>query len=72
MHKMVKYAHNNVQIKIIGLAQNSREMLKDDDVPIFTVVLSTPDYLQLSLHHHCDRTGITLSILCVEVNEIVI
>ena len=43
---MVKDAPNHVLMNMIGLAQNSREILKDGDVPIFPVVLSTPYSLQ--------------------------
>ena len=70
--KMVKYAPNHVPMNMIGLAQTSREILENGDVPIFPEVLSTPDPLQLSLHHHCDITGIPVSTLCVEVNTICI
>ena len=68
----MKDAPNHVPVNMIGLAHNSREILKDGDVPIFGVVLSTTDYLQLSLHHHCDCTGILLKTFCVEVNTICI
>ena len=69
---MVKYAPNYVPMNMIGLAQTSREILEDGDVPIFLVVLSTPYSLQLSLYHHCDLTGIRLSTFYVEVNTICI
>ena len=46
---MVKDAPNNVPMNMIGLAQTSRKILKDGDVPIFPVVLSTMDYLQPSV-----------------------
>ena len=39
---MVKDAHNHVPMNIIGLAQTSRKILKDGDIPIFPVVLITP------------------------------
>ena len=41
--KMVKDASNHVPMNMIGLAQTSREILKDGDVPIFPVVLITPN-----------------------------
>ena len=59
--KMVKDAPNHVPMNIIGLFQTSYEILKDGDVPIFPVVLSTLYYLQFN----CDRTGIPLSTFCV-------
>ena len=68
MCKMVKDAPNYVPMNMIGLAQTSREILEDGDVPIFPVVLSTPDSLQFN----CDCTGIPLSTLCIEVNTICI
>ena len=64
----MKDAPNHVPMNMIGLAQTSREILEDGDVPIFLVVLSTPDSLQFN----CDRTGILLSTLCLEVNTICI
>ena len=64
---MVKDAPNNVLMNMIGLAQTSRKKIKDSDVPIFPVVLSTLDSL-----HFCDRTGIPLSIFCAEINTICI
>ena len=69
---MVKGSPNHVPINRIGLAQTSHKILKDGDVPIFPVVLSTQDPLQISLHHNCDRTGIPLSTICVEVDTIYI
>ena len=66
--KMVKEAPNHVLMNMIGLSQTSREILKDGDVPIFPVVLSTPD----SLHFNCDHTRIMLSTFYVEVNKICI
>ena len=69
---MVKDAPNNVLMNMIDLDHTSREILEDVDVKILPVVLSTPDSLKLSLHHHCDCTGIPLSTLCVEVNTICI
>ena len=68
--KMVKDAPTNVLMNMIGLAQTSREILKDGDVPIFMVVLSTLDSLQSSLNHYFDCTGIPLSTFCMEVNTI--
>ena len=68
--KMVKYAPNNFPMNMIGLAQTSREIFEDSDVPIFLVVLSTLDSLQSSLNHHCACTGIPLSTFCVEVNTL--
>ena len=70
--KMVKDAPNHVPINMIGLAQTSRKILKEDDVPIFPVVLSTPYSSQFILNHYCDRTGILVSTFCVEVNTICI
>ena len=46
---MEKDAPNHVPINMIGLAQTSRKILKDGDVPIFPVVLITPDSLQLTV-----------------------
>ena len=66
--KMVKDAPNYVPMNMIGLADTSRKILKDGDVPIFPVVLITPDYLQFN----CDLTGILLSTFYVEVNKICI
>ena len=66
--KMVKDSPNHVPVNIIGLAQTSRKILEDVDVPIFPVVLITP----YSLQFKCYRTGIPLSTLCVEVNAICI
>ena len=60
MWKMVKDALGYVLMNMIGLDQTSREILEDGDVTISLVVLSTPDSLQLSLHHHCDCTGTQL------------
>ena len=42
---MVKDAPNNVPMNMIGLSQNSHEILEDGNVPIFPVVLMTPDSL---------------------------
>ena len=70
--KMEKDPTNHVPMNMIGLAQTSQEILKDGDVPIFLVVLSTLDYLHSSLNYYCDRTGIPLSTFCVEVNKICI
>ena len=72
MYKMAKNSPNHVPMIIIGLAQTSPEILKDGDVPIFPVVISTPDSLQLILNHHCDHTSTLLSTLCLEVNTICI
>ena len=68
--KIVKDAPNHVPTNMIGLAHNSHKILEDGDVPILMVVISNPDPLQISLHHHCDCTGIPLSNFCVEVNTI--
>ena len=57
---IVKDVPNNVPTNMIGLSLTSREILEEGDVPILMVVLSTPDSLQLSLHRHCDHTGIPL------------
>ena len=59
--KMVKDATNHVMMSMIGLVQTSREILRDGDVAIFLVVLSTPDSLHSILNYHCDRAGIHLS-----------
>ena len=40
-YKVVKYAPNNVPMKMIALAQTSRKIIEDSDVPIFPVVLIT-------------------------------
>ena len=66
--KMVKYAPNYIMMNMIGLAQTSREILENGDVPIFPLVLSTTD----SLHLNWDCTGIPFSNFCVEVNTICI
>ena len=68
MWKMVKDSPNHVPMNMIDLAQTSHEILKDGDVPILPVVLSTPDPLQFN----CYRTGIPLSTFCVKVNKICI
>ena len=47
--EMVKDAPNHVLMNMIGLTQTSREVLKDGDVPIFPLVLITPDSLQNSV-----------------------
>ena len=47
--KMAKDAPNNVTMNMIGLAQTSREILEDGDVPIFQVVSINSDSLQLSV-----------------------
>ena len=39
---MVKSAPNHILINMIGSDHNSREILKDGDVPIFPVVSITP------------------------------
>ena len=36
-------------MNVIGLSQTSREILEDGDVPIYLVVLITPDSLQLTV-----------------------
>ena len=46
---MVKDAPNKVQMEMICLAQTSCEILKYSDVPIYVVVLITPDPLQLTV-----------------------
>ena len=68
MWKMAKDAPNHVSMNMIGLARTSREILEDGVVPIFLVVLSTPDFPQ----YNCDSTGIPLSTLSLEVNTICI
>ena len=62
---MVKDAPNNVLMNMIGLDQTSHEILEGGDVPIFTVVLGTPDSIQYSLNNYCDITGILVSTLCL-------
>ena len=69
---MVKEAPNHVPMNMIGLTQTSPKILEDGDIPIFQVVIITPDSLQLTLHHHCDHTGILLSTFCKEFNTICI
>ena len=69
---MVKDAPNHVPMNMIGLAQTSCKIIKYGDVPIFPVVLSTPDSSQYSFNHYCDLNGIPLSTFCVEVNTIYI
>ena len=66
--KMVKDYTSYVPMNMIGLAQTSRKILEDSDVPIFPVVLSTTDSLQFN----CDCTGIPLSTFWMEVNTICI
>ena len=70
--KVVKDAPNHVPMNMICLAQISHEILEDGNVPIFPVVLRTPYFLQSSLNHYCDCTGIQLSTLFKEVNKICI
>ena len=65
---MMKDAPNHVPMNMIGLSQNSHEILEDGDVTIFTVVLSTQDSLQFN----CDCNSILLSTFCVKVNTIFI
>ena len=67
----VKDAPNHVPMNMIGLAQTSRKIIEDVDVPIFRVVISTPDSLQSSLNHYCDCTVIPLSTFCAEVDDLV-
>ena len=47
--KMMKDAPNNVPMNMLDLAQSSRKILEDGDVPKFLVVLITPDSLQLNV-----------------------
>ena len=47
--KMVKDAPNHFPMNMVGLSQTSRKILKDSDVPIFPVVISTPYYLHSSV-----------------------
>ena len=54
---MVKDALNNFPMNMVGLAHTSREILKNGDVQIFLVVLSTLDFL----HFNYDCTGNPLS-----------
>ena len=51
--KMVKDNPNYLLMKMIGLAHTSREMLEGGDAQIFSVVISTPDYLQFNCDHTC-------------------
>ena len=46
---MVKDTPNNILMNMVGLDQNSREILEDGDILIFPVVLSTPKALQISV-----------------------
>ena len=46
---MVKDATNHSPMNMVGLAQNSREILEDSDVPIFPVVLISPYSTQPSV-----------------------
>ena len=66
--KMVKHAPNHVTMKNIGLAQTSREILEDGDVP------NIPGGFNYSVLPtvNCDRTSITLSTLYAEFNKICI
>ena len=47
--EMVKDAPNHVPMNMIGLAQTSRKILEDGDVPIFPLVLITPYSQQLTV-----------------------
>ena len=47
--KIVKDAPNHVPMNMIGLDHTSRKIPKDGDVPIFPVVLITPDPLHLTV-----------------------
>ena len=47
--KMMKDALNHFPMNMICLSQASREILENGDVPIFTVVLSTPYSLHLTV-----------------------
>ena len=47
--KIAKDAPNHFPMNMIGLAHTSREILKDGDIPIFSVILITPDPLQPSV-----------------------
>ena len=42
--EMVKDAPNHVPMNMIVLAQTSREIIENEDVPIFPVVLITPTH----------------------------
>ena len=46
---MVKDAPNNVLMNMIGLAQTSRKIPEDSDVPIFPAVLSTYGFSTVQL-----------------------
>ena len=48
--KIVKDAPNHVPMKMIGLDHTSRKILEDGYVPIFPVVLITPDPPQPSVY----------------------
>ena len=65
-------APNHVPMNMIGLSHTSREILEDSVVPIFPVVVSTPDSLQLILKNHGDCTSILLTTFYVDVNTICI
>ena len=47
--KMVEEAPNHVSMNMIGLAQTSREILEEGDVPILLVVLINTDSIQTSV-----------------------
>ena len=65
--KMVKDSLNHVPMKMISLAQTSREILEDGDVPIFVVFFYSGFPIL-----NCDFTGITLSTFYAEVNTVYI
>ena len=66
--KMATDNPNHIPMNMIGLAKTSREIIKDGDIPVLTVVLGTLDYLQFN----CDRTSIMLSTFYADVNTIYI
>ena len=68
MWNMVKDAPNYFPMNMIVLAQTSRKIIEDSDVPISLEGLITPD----SLGFNCDPTGIPLSAFCNKVNTICI
>ena len=51
MWNMVKDAPNYVLMVVVGLAHTPGEIIDSSDVPIFAVVLSTPDSLQSTSNH---------------------
>ena len=61
---MVKYSPNHILDNIIGYAHNPREIHKDGDIPIFSLVSITLTHMVLNKQ---SKVGITLSAFCAEV-----